>query len=99
MNKLRRCSCCGKMTDDGEVLCSSLGNLSFYYCKKCTETGQEPYNLLVECFANTRWNDILPYWQNVIKESCRLHCKTIEQFEQDCIDFMENCKHWSENPW
>ncbi len=93
------CDCCGRLVDHVTTLCSGLVAMSFAYCDDCMKKNLEPYNVLVSYFANTKWDDILPYWQNIIKESCRLHCKIVEQFEQDCIDFMENCKHWSENPW
>ena len=88
-----KCECCGKLVDHTTTLCSAIAAMSFAYCDDCMQKNLEPYHVLVSYFADTKWDDIFPYWQTIIKESCKLNNKTLEQFEQDCIDFMENYKH------
>lgn len=93
----RYCDCCGKLVDHVNVMSSSLAAMSFVCCDDCAKTDLEPYGILVSFFAGTKWDDIFYFWQRIIKESCRLHGKTVEQFKQDCAAFMEDCKFWSNN--
>lgn len=98
-----RCDCCGKMVDHVNVLCSGIVPVSFAYCNECARKDVEPYSALVAYFADVvaenKWNDLTPYWQEIIKESCEVGGHTLEQFFQDCNKCMEDCKYWSENPW
>lgn len=89
VNTDTRCDCCGKIVEHTSVLCSNLVAMSFAYCDDCIKKDLEPYDVLVSYFAGIEWDDIFPHWQNIIRESCKLNCKTIEQFRQDCIDFIK----------
>ncbi len=46
-----RCDCCGT---EGEtvVACSSMGAVSFAYCRTCAEAGVEPYGMCVSLLAD-----------------------------------------------
>ena len=52
-----KCSCCGRLVDHVETLCSGLTAMSFAYCEDCAMQELEPYHILVSNFASVSWGD------------------------------------------
>lgn len=99
--KTFKCDCCGKEVEKVFTVSSGITAMTFSYCKDCLLSCAEPYDVLISTFAGVDFkkDQLGPHWERVIEESLKIAGKTRQDFEKDCNDFMEKCKHWGDNPW
>lgn len=79
-----RCNVCGKETDV-VVCCSTMGAISYAYCKECYENMVEPYDAMVSYIACAgRFpDDINETYRGIVRRSLQYLGKTEEQFIAD----------------
>ena len=80
------CCVCKQKADF--VACSSTGAFTLAYCKSCADKGLEPYDLLVSLGFYEDFNDT--YRENVVKPSLEYYGKTVEQFNADVLQSMND---------
>lgn len=87
-----KCDVCGNKSY--AVLSSSLGAISFAYCRDCAESNAEPYGLLVSSVADFGSLDRLrenarDAYSDIITATLKVTGRTWEQFEIDVRLFKE----------
>ena len=88
-----RCQVCGKETDVA-VFSSTMGAISFAYCKDCAENGYEPYGVMVSYIscAGSWPDDINEEYQEIVRNNLRFFGKTEEEFSNDVErEFLRDC--------
>ena len=79
------CDVCGQ-TAEG-IACSSLGAVSFAYCRECSNARAEPYGVLVGIVAQCGGLDeCAPWVAFVAKATVSRVGKTLAQFYVDVAD-------------
>lgn len=81
------CDVCGKTDETVFVLCSSLGAMSFAYCKDCAQKGLEPYWAIVTTASILQYPTGCAEWfLNLIDLTLEnLHISK-EQFMEDVLE-------------
>jgi hypothetical protein len=82
-NNELKCDCCGKPAI--EVAGSTMGAVSFAYCKECIKNGIEPYWAIISyifCGCKT-FDDMNDTYKEIVRKNLDFYGKTIEEFNQD----------------
>lgn len=96
-----KCNCCGKSNVPVVVLASSIGPISFAYCRDCLNKGVEPYGALVAFIGCALSSDkidnyedeLIPYYVDLINRCLEFYNKSREDFVKE---MKENVKEWEE---
>lgn len=78
-----KCDCCGKPAVG--VYASTMGAISFAYCKDCLNKGIEPYWAIVSyvsCGCNS-YEEMNNIYKKIVKTNLDYYGKTIEEFNKD----------------
>lgn len=90
-----KCDVCGK--ESKVVVCaSSMGAISYSYCKECLNKGLEPYKGMVAYIscAGKFPDDINSTYANKIRMNLKELNKTEEEFIADCDKSNEEFEQW-----
>ena len=85
MDKIHKCDVCGKENVEGVVCASSMGPITFSYCKDCFEKGLEPYNAVVAYISCSGHfpQDINETYQGLVRSILEGLGKSEEEFIRD----------------
>lgn len=99
--RVGKCDCCGKSNIPVAVVASSVGAISFAYCKDCFDKRIEPYGALVayiECALSSDKidnyeNELSPFYVDLINRCLEFYNKSKEDFIKEV---KEEVKEWEE---
>lgn len=87
------CDVCGEPAIG--VASSSLGAISFAYCRRCVMVNAEPYGMLVGVLAmNGGRSEMAPWVANVVSGTLSVVGKTVEELDNDVK--VEEERFWRE---
>ena len=83
-NEIRECEVCGEIKPV-QVCSSSLGGISFAYCKDCLEADIEPWSMLVAHMSgcDLTYETVNDGYVQLIDRCLAFHHKTLDQLKSD----------------
>ena len=83
-NEVRECEVCGQIKPV-QVCSSTLGAVSFAYCKDCLEAGLEPYGMLLAYMAacDLTYDTVNNSYVELIDRCLIANHKTLDQFNNE----------------